>query len=342
MSAPSGPIRVLVVRDPGVAADSVVTRIAADTELSLAAPPVAAGDAPRAVARLQPNVIVALPSAPDRPTIEAIGTIMAESPTPIVVCPITGADAVEATGAAALRAGALAVVPLGTGNEAGGDPLLLSLKNMSQVRVIRRRSVGVTVKAPPPPRPRTRPIELIAIGASTGGPQTLEQVLTRLPARFPIPVTVVQHIDPGFTHSLVEWLRPLCALPVSLAVAGQPVSAPGIYFAPSEHHLVVNRRVFGLLNAAPVSGHRPSASVLFDSVAATYGAGAAGVLLTGMGEDGAAGLKRIADAGGVTVAQDEGTSVVYGMPRAAVALGAAQNVLPPAEIAHLLLGLAAR
>ena len=336
MSESSGPIRVLVVRDPGVAADALTTRIAADTELSLAAPPVAAGDAPRTVARLRPDVIVALPSAPDRPTIEAIGTIMAETPTPIVVCPISGAEASEATGAAALRAGALAVVA------PGADVLLLSLKNMSRVKVIRRRPVAAVAKTPPPPRPRTRPVELIAIGASTGGPQTLEQVLTRLPAGFPIPVAVVQHIDPGFTHSLVEWLRPLCALPVGIAAAGQPVGRPGIYFAPSDHHLVVNRRVFGLDAAAPVSGHRPSASVLFESVAATYGAGAAGVLLTGMGEDGASGLKRIADAGGVTVAQDEGTSVVYGMPRAAVQLGAAQHVLPPLEIAHLLLALAAR
>jgi two-component system chemotaxis response regulator CheB len=244
--------------------------------------------------------------------------------------------------------GALTIVPLRSGDDASSDGLRLTLKNMARVKVIRRRpSVAAAVPAVLPtrvaPPARTRPIDVIAIGASTGGPQTLGQVLTRLPAAFPIPVLVVQHIDPGFTHSLVEWLRPLCALPIDLAAAGHTVGAtPGIYFAPPDRHLVVTGQVFGLLSSPPVSGHRPAANVLFESVAATYGAGAAGVVLTGMGEDGAAGLKRIADAGGVTVAQDEDSSIVYGMPRAAVQLGAAQHVLPPAEIAQLLLTLSRR
>jgi two-component system chemotaxis response regulator CheB len=157
-----------------------------------------------------------------------------------------------------------------------------------------------------------------------------------------MPVLVVQHIAPTFAESLVDWLRPQCALPIALARLGVDLSRPGIQVAPTGQHLVVHRHTLALTHDPPLSGHRPSATVLFRSLAAAYGPRAVGVLLTGMGDDGAAGLQELKKAGGITIAQDEASSVVFGMPAVAIALGVVDHVLAPAEIAPFLLQLAAR
>jgi two-component system, chemotaxis family, protein-glutamate methylesterase/glutaminase len=181
---------------------------------------------------------------------------------------------------------------------------------------------------------------VVAIGASTGGPQALQVILTALPADFPLPVLVVQHIAPGFESGLIDWLRPQCAVPVELAVAGRTLSRPGILFAPSGHHLGVRMGTVELASEPPIAGHRPSATMLFQAVAREYGAAAVGVLLTGMGDDGAAGLRDLKRRGGTTIAQDEVSSVVFGMPAAAIAMGVVDRVLPPTAIAPLLVALA--
>jgi two-component system chemotaxis response regulator CheB len=345
--ASRGPVRALVACDPGTPTTTVTALLAADTELQLAAAPLSSDAAPRAAARLRPDVVVVLLGSPDGSGIASIGRIMAESPVPIVACAIGDGERARTIGAAALRAGALAALDL----ESGAALLVQSIKNMAAVKVVRRRAPRETSAVPTAPAaltapaPTTQPplsstarrrIEVVAIGSSTGGPQTLEQILTRLPVTYPLPVLVVQHIDPSFTQSLVSWLRPLCALPVSVAGAGQPLDRPGIVFAPPDRHLSVRGRTLVLTDGPPICGHRPSANTLFDSLARECGPTAAGVLLTGMGEDGAAGLRSMKDAGAVTVAQNEETSIVYGMPRAAVALGAATHVLGPKEIADLL------
>jgi two-component system chemotaxis response regulator CheB len=178
--------------------------------------------------------------------------------------------------------------------------------------------------------------EIVVVGASTGGPPALHAILGSLPASFPLPILVVQHMVAGFIEGMIEWLRPLCALPIQLAATGTSLPARGIFVAPTGFHLVVRRRAMTLVEEPPVRGHRPSATLLFRSVAEEYGPRAVGVLLTGMGDDGASGLKDLKRAGAVTVAQDEASSVVFGMPGAAIGLGAADHVLSPPEIARLL------
>jgi two-component system chemotaxis response regulator CheB len=182
---------------------------------------------------------------------------------------------------------------------------------------------------------------VIGICASTGGPQALHRVLERLPADFPIPVLVMQHIMPQFTEGLVSWLDGQVPPAVALAVDGQDLS-PGVWFAPDGSHLVldVDRRLM-LDGSPPAHGHRPSGDVLLSSLAEVAGAEAVAVVLTGMGRDGAVGLAAVAGAGGQTIAQDEASSVVYGMPRAAAELGAAR-VLSLAVIGEELVALAAR
>jgi two-component system chemotaxis response regulator CheB len=181
---------------------------------------------------------------------------------------------------------------------------------------------------------RTR---IIGIGASTGGPQALQTILSQLPVGFPLPVVCVQHISEGFLSGLIEWLRVKCKLPIQIASSGE-IPQPGtIYFPPDQMHLEVTKQGrFWYSKALPVGGHRPSVDVTFQSIAAYYGSGAMGVLLTGMGADGAQGMKAIADAGGTTIAQDESSCVVFGMPKVAIALGSVQRVLPLSEIAPFL------
>ncbi|GAB4381526.1 MAG: chemotaxis response regulator protein-glutamate methylesterase [Elainellaceae cyanobacterium] len=178
----------------------------------------------------------------------------------------------------------------------------------------------------------------VAIGASTGGPQAFYTILKALPANFPAPIFCVQHISQGFLQGLVNWLALECSLRVVIAQAGD-IPQPGtVYFSPDYCHLQLDAqgRIF-LSNEAAVCGHRPSVTVLFQSIAAYYRRAATGILLTGMGRDGADGLMTIAQAGGTTIAQNEQTCVVFGMPKEAIALGAAQQILSIHDIAPMLI-----
>ena len=179
--------------------------------------------------------------------------------------------------------------------------------------------------------------KIVTIGASTGGPQALQTILTQLPPNFPAPVICIQHISQGFLQGLVDWLGRECHLPVKIAPCGQ-VPKPGhIYFTPEAKHLEFDRLgKFIYSSAAPYSGHRPSVTVTFNSIANYYGRSAVGILLTGMGRDGADGMQAISHSGGLTIAQDELSCVVFGMPKEAIALGAAAHILPIKEIAPLL------
>lgn len=201
------------------------------------------------------------------------------------------------------------------------------------------KEIKVTPTIPRPERVSgPRLIKIIGIGASTGGPQALHTILSQLPAHFPVPVICVQHISEGFLGGLVEWLAQESKLPVKIAGSGELPQAGIIYFPPERRHLELDPQGRFLYSAAaPVSGHRPSVTVTFNSLARVYGRGTATVLLTGMGKDGAEGTLAVAQVGGMTIAQDEGSCVVFGMPKEAIALGAVQHILPVNEIAPLLL-----
>ena len=186
-------------------------------------------------------------------------------------------------------------------------------------------------------------LSVVAVGSSTGGPHALEALLMPLPADFPAPILCVQHISAGFSQGLIEWLNARCALRVTRAAAGHKPQAGSVYFAPEDAHLVLDASGRMAFSPAPLEdGHRPSATMLLRSVAGRCGASAAGVVLTGMGCDGAQGLLELSQAGGLTFAQDEASCVVYGMPAQAVKLGAARYILPPASIAQELLRRARR
>ena len=200
-----------------------------------------------------------------------------------------------------------------------------------------------TSNPPPTPlRPISAPARIVFVGASTGGTEAIKVFLTGLPANFP-PVLITQHMPEAFTNSFAKRLDSLCAPEVVEAEDGMPVASGRVYIAPGHSHLRIRRSGSGfatdLLKAPPFNRHRPSVDVLFRSAAEIVGSHAVGVILTGMGKDGAQGLKAMHEAGAWTVAQDQATCIVFGMPREAIALGAADEVLPLGQIAPRLVSL---
>ena len=179
---------------------------------------------------------------------------------------------------------------------------------------------------------------VVVVGTSTGGPQALHQVLTGLPKTFPLPILCVQHISEGFVRGLVDWLNKPCQLSVKIMDEGEVAEAGTVYFPKEDTHMMIDRthRLFSS-RAASMGGHRPSVDVLFKSAAKTFGDATIGVLLSGMGRDGVLGLKDIYESGGITLAQDKLTSVVFGMPGAALDLGVVQKMLPLDQIGPQLM-----
>ena len=337
------PFRVLVVEDSPTTRDYVVQLIESAPGLRVVE---TAGDGAEAIektVRLKPDVILMDVHMPHLDGFTATRRIMERAPTPIVLMSASlERDEVVLT-FEALDAGALTVVhkPPGPGDPRQAEAvreLLETLRLMAEVKVVRRWP-------PRKPAPRAGPgggdhVRVIAIGASTGGPPVLAEILRDLPRDFGAPILVVQHIAAGFTEGFVEWLGSQTALAVKLAEDGETVRAGSVYVAPEglQMELDAQGRVRLAVHVAQ-DGFRPSVSHIFASLAATHGRSAMGVLLTGMGRDGAAGLRRLHEAGAVTVAQSEATSVVFGMPGEAVRMQAAQHVLAPGEIAGLMLRL---
>jgi two-component system chemotaxis response regulator CheB len=265
---------------------------------------------------------------------------MHQTPTPIVLVTARATGADRHLIAEALRAGVLAI-EVKSPDPDGARELLETIKGMSRVLVVRRSSPEEH-RPPAAPQPVGRPVDVIVIGASTGGPQALHEILSVLPATFPVPIVIVQHLVAGFTQNLVDWLASACALPVSLAQHGRHLSGGGVHVAPTGHDITIAERTLCLRPGPTERIHCPSINMLFQSVAVDYRASAVGVLLTGMGNDGATGLAELKRAGATTIAQDEASSIVYGMPRAAADLGVVDHVLPPRGVAQLLSVLVGR
>lgn len=331
------PIRVLVADDSELFRDLLARVIADDPGYEVVA--VAAdGDAAATLARaLRPDVITMDLHMPEADGFSGIARIMAETPTPILV--LTG-NREEAVGFRALSLGALDLLekPQATTHLAQYGQLLRSrLRLLAGVKVIRHMR-GLRGRPAPAARLAVRP-DLVVIGASLGGPRALATLLRGLPASFGAPVAIVQHIADGFTEGLARWLAAESRLDVREAEDGEPLVAGRVLLAPSGHHLVVAGGVARLSDGPPVDTFKPSVTPLFLSAARHHGARACGVILTGMGRDGAEGLRAIRAAGGQTLAQDEATSAVFGMARAAIDLGAVERVLPLEEIARALVEL---
>jgi two-component system chemotaxis response regulator CheB len=336
-------IRVVLAEDSETCRQLLTAVLESDGELKIVGH---APDGQSAVAlteALRPDVVVMDAHMPVMDGFVATRQIMLQSPTPIVIVSATMDVASVAASMRALEAGALTLLPKPQGPSAPGfDELARAFVNtvraMADVKVVRRWN-GVVAHGPRPPElpdPRKR-VRVIGVGASTGGPAALQHILHDLPERLEVPMLVVQHIAHGFLEGLTTWLQAVTTFRVTVAEQGERPQAGCVYFAPDHCHLAVGRDgSIDLTQRKPVSGFVPSATVLFESLAEAFGASAVGLILTGMGQDGVAGLTALRRVGATVIAQDEETSVVFGMPKAAVEAGVTSSVLPLPLIAARL------
>lgn len=332
------PLRVLVVEDSVFAARIITQHIEAERSLSLMGTAPNPFEAARLMQHETPDVLVLDIEMPRMDGLTFLRHIMAQHPLPIIIfSSLTQRGTAAATQALAL--GAAAVLPKATGNSPQAwheslDELMHALRLMASHRV---NAAAVTQMAsrpahlPPVPRRPANYYRLLAIGASTGGPQAVEYLLTRLQSPLP-PIVVAQHILTGFSDPLARRLNDLCPhLTIAEAQDTQPLLPNHVYIAPSGRHLETapgpNGPAIRLSDGPKVNRHRPSIDVTMQSVARLFGRRAIGILLTGMGTDGAAGLLELHKTGGLTLAQDEASCVVYGMPKHAADIGAAAHIL---------------
>jgi two-component system chemotaxis response regulator CheB len=338
-------IRVLIVEDSPVIREFLEHIIARDPRLEVTGTAESGEEALRILDHAAPDVISMDIRLPGMNGFELTQQIMRDRPTPIVVVSASVEKADLQITMNALRAGALTVLEKPTGitsseYESLAERLCTQLAIMSHVKVVRRRIQARSLSSPGHRIPAgLAGRSALGIVSSTGGPGALVQLLGGLDADFPLPIFLVQHITGSFLEGFAAWLETVSPFAVEI-VKDRHVTVPGrIYVAVQDHHLRVERGFVQLDRGDPVCAQRPSGNVLFESMAANLGRQALGVLLTGMGVDGAEGLLRLRQSGGYTLAEAESTAIVYGMPAEAVRLGGVCESLPLPEIAPKIMDL---
>lgn len=332
---------VLVVDDSAIARALLTAIIDRDPHLRVAGEAADGAAAVELTKSLRPAIVVMDINMPGMDGIEATTQIMIEQPTPILIV-TAGFDARQVeVSLKAVTAGALTVAPKPVGP---ADPsfgydsarLVTLLKALADVKVVRQRSRNERAERAPSDAlaESTRSIDIVGVAASTGGPAALYRFLEALPRTLDVPVLVVQHIAHGFVDGLGRWLCGATTLPVLVAADGAKPEGGHVYLAPDDRHLILERGRLKLSSAEPVGGFRPSATALFRSLAVSHREAAVAVVLTGMGNDGLDGATAIRDAGGLVLAQDAASSVVFGMPQAVVSAGVAHAVGPVEELAY--------
>ena len=333
-------IRVVIADDSLVAREMLAQILATDSDIEVVGQAKNGQEAVDLVANLRPDLVTMDIHMPKMDGLEATEKIMAFTPTPILV--VSSSVHGEGMGSAfdALARGALEVIKKPEPKDWAdldriGRDVLRKVKVLASVRVIThirgRRGHAAAPIGGEPIKATER--KIVAIGSSTGGPSALLSVLAKLPADFPVPILVAQHIADGFVPGLVSWLDGGANIKVVAATDGERPRPGVVYFAMTGSNMVIDGGTLRFEPAGKGQLYIPSADTLFDSVARSFADRAVGVILTGMGADGALGLKRMHDKGAATIAQDEDTCTVFGMPRAAIEMGAASRIMPIEDIA---------
>ncbi|MGC9041197.1 MAG: chemotaxis-specific protein-glutamate methyltransferase CheB [Roseiflexus sp.] len=369
------PIRVVVVDDSAMMRRFITDMLQRDPAIQVVGVASNGREAIEVVQRLRPDVVTMDVRMPVMDGVATTEHLMAYCPTPILVLTASLASYEMDITFKMLGAGALEVVEKPHGSDAralehAARDLVRRVKILSRVKVVthlrgRRRTPGNDPTAPPafpahqapthdiPPASSSNVVSsihsapdaplspVIVIGASTGGPRVIRQIIAGLPRAFPAAVLVVQHIAEGFSEGMAEWLASIGALPVHVAREGSPIHAGEVLIAPDRRNLLVTHHGTVHLSDAPLLIQRPSIDVTMQAVAEVYGSRAVGVLLTGMGRDGAYGMRALYRRQAYTIAQDEASCAIFGMPRAAIQLGAVREVLPPEAIAPRLVEVVA-
>jgi two-component system chemotaxis response regulator CheB len=343
----SARIRVLVVDDSALMRKLIPAVLARDPSIEVVGTAMDGAFALKKIEELHPDVVTLDLEMPRMDGMETLRLIMRRAPMPVILFSTHSKEGGYAT-LKALALGAIDFVqkPI---DAAAGHLESVADQLIEKIKVAKRaagRKLPAAVVSDDPPKSKKKahaalpPNRIIAIGISTGGPNALQYVLSQIPGDFPATILIVQHMPEGFTEMFAKRLDECCALDVQEARSGDLLVASRVLICPGNRHIMVRRMPRGdmavLSDGSPVNGHRPSADVLFHSVAQQFGPTAVGLLMTGMGEDGAEGLGALKAAGGVTVAQSEDTCVVSGMPRAAISKGYADKIIPLEGIAAFL------
>jgi two-component system chemotaxis response regulator CheB len=335
-------IRVLVVEDSPLMCKVLTNMMNSDPQILVVAVASNGEEAVELVPLLKPDFITMDMDMPIMDGLEATKQIMASHPTPILIVSSSVFKQGMEKVFKAISHGALDVIDKSelelVGNKKSGEALIAKIKFLTSARVMdqplmkfRHERPIADLKAPK----KKASDKIVAVVASTGGPQALLKILQRLPEDFPCGIVIVQHITSGFLSGLVDWLAKECKIQVKIGEDSEEVRPGMAYIAPDNFHMRVKEGGKISLSDEPANnGHRPSGDVLLESVAKTYGRGCVGVILTGMGRDGAMGMKAIKHSQGMTIAQNEKTCVVFGMPNAAIEMKAIDKVLPLEKIAE--------
>lgn len=344
-------IRVVVAEDSAAVRALIVEILSSAGDITVVGEATTGAEVVHQTERLHPDVVTMDIHMPEMDGLAATELIMQTAPAPIVIVSSAVQQRDLEMTMRALQVGAVAAIPKPEHPAAASfddyaAQLIETVRSMAQVKVVRRRSVASGLRTPERgvplltdepnqgenPGDGTHPTRIVAIATSTGGPAALQTILSTLPSRLSAAVLVVQHIAAGFAPALVGWLNQTSKLPVVIAEGGTALRPGIVYVAPTDHHLGVTHEHIILAANDPIGGFRPSGTYLFRSVAAAFGDTAMGVILTGMGRDGVEGLRALRAAGGYIVAQDEKTSVVFGMPSEAIQAGVVDRVLPLNQI----------
>jgi len=345
-------IKVLIVDDSGLIREILKKMLETDPLIQVVGMAENGERAIELVQKLKPDVVTMDINMPVMDGFRATEHIMAYCPTPILILSfILDKEGIYTT-FNALAAGAVDVMEKPSGLESKvwnklGDVLVQKVKLVSKVKVVthvKGRVRELFKHAEPvsssPQAPSTNKYEIIGIGASTGGPSVVMQILKNIPSDYDLGILVVQHMSEGFIDGFRNWLGNACKVKVKLAQEGEKIKKGQVLIAPDGFHTIVrNRKSVGLISGNQVHGVKPSVDILFNSIADVYGESAVGILLTGMGVDGAVGLKHIKDKGGITIAQSENSCAVFGMPKAAIEKGAVSKCLPVEDIIRTVKGI---
>jgi len=327
-------VRVLVVDDSALMRKLIPQMLAADESIEVVGTAMDGSFCLKKIEELKPNVVTLDLEMPGMNGIDTLKEVMRKQPVPVIVVSSHSTDGASVT-MKALGLGAFDFVPKPKDPSAHmaetARELIAKVKAAADCKLKPRILPGTRPKPEKVPAPAGAPNRVVAIGVSTGGPQALEYLLSQLPGDFPAAITVVQHMPDGFTDMFARRLDEVCPLRVKEAQSGDLLQPGRVLICPGNRHMRVKRLPLGdvvVLGDEPrVNGHRPSADVLLKSAADEYKANAVGVLMTGMGDDGAEGLGAIKKEGGMTVAQNEESCVVFGMPKAAIERGYAIRVV---------------
>jgi two-component system chemotaxis response regulator CheB len=337
------PITVLLVDDSPVALAVLGRILAASPEIVVVGTARSGREALEMIPRLDPAVVCTDLHMPDMDGLELTRKILEQYPRPVLVVSASTQHEDTHNVFRVLDAGAIDVVPKPMGGlqsdyDQIARDLISKIKVLSGVYVFRRRTQPGTQSATAAERAGGERARIIVVGASTGGPQVLQRIFSALPPTFPVPIVCIQHIANGFLEGFAEWLDGQLRLDVRIARAGETPRAGCVHLPPEGMQLEFDRDGrFVVAGHDPVDGHAPSITVTMTSAAAQFGAGVVGILLSGMGSDGAEGMAAIARAGGYTIAQDRESSTIFGMPKKAIDLGAVKAVLAPEDIIGRLL-----